>query len=141
MASMPEFGNFTNLPVVNEDDLISDLAKFKAFEAYLFVCVSTGSADHRLYASHTQFPIALHQFLTRAEAEHFTCKVIYVDTHSANLSAEAGSGVIQMCYLTSVVRNSTGNGACRVHGTHRQEKIDCDDGGSSSPRTCYVGVM
>ena len=25
---MPEFGDFPNLPVVNEDDLISDLAKF-----------------------------------------------------------------------------------------------------------------
>ena len=128
MASMPEFGDFPNLPVVNEDDLVADLAKFNrksfpkndpevsmscppwwrikcdgyggqnslggesregAVGAYLFVCVSTGSVDHRLYASHTQFPIALHQFLTRVEAEHFTCKVIYVDTHSVNLSAEA----------------------------------------------------
>ena len=128
MASMPEFGDFPNLPVVNEDDLIADLAKFNrksfpkndpevsmacppwwriecdgyggqnslggesvegAVGAYIFVCVSTGSTDHRLYASHTQFPIVLHQFLTRVEAEHFTCKVIYMDTHSVNLSAEA----------------------------------------------------
>jgi len=125
---MPEFGEFPNLPTLNEDDLISDLAKFNrksfpkndpeiamacppwwrikcdgyggqdslggesvegAVGAYIFVCVSTGSTDHRLYASHTQFPVALHQFLTRVEAEHFTCKVIYVDTHSVNLSLEA----------------------------------------------------
>ena len=60
-----------------------------AVGAYLFVCVSTGSTDQRLYASHKQFPIALHQFLTRVEAEHFTCHVIYVDTFSVNLSVEA----------------------------------------------------
>ena len=60
-----------------------------AVGAYIFVCVSTGSTDQRLYASHKQFPVALHQFLSRVEAEHFTCHVIYVDTHSVNLSAEA----------------------------------------------------
>ena len=36
----------------------------------LFVCPSTGSEDLRLYASHEQFPIVLHQFLVRVEAEH-----------------------------------------------------------------------
>ena len=33
-----------------------------AIGAYLFVCCSTGSTDIRLYASHKQFPINLHQF-------------------------------------------------------------------------------
>ena len=56
-----------------------------AVGAYLFVCVSTGSTDQRLYASHKQFPVALHQFLLESEAEHFTCQVIYVDTHSVSI--------------------------------------------------------
>jgi hypothetical protein len=58
-----------------------------AIGAYLFVCCSTGSTDIRLYASHKQFPIALHQFLVRVQAEHWKCRVIFVDTHSVNLSA------------------------------------------------------
>jgi hypothetical protein len=39
-----------------------------AVGAYLFVCCSTGSTDIRLYSSHKQFPIALHQFLVRVQA-------------------------------------------------------------------------
>jgi hypothetical protein len=42
-----------------------------------------------MQATSNQFPVALHQFLSRVEAEHFTCHVIYVDAHSVNLSAEA----------------------------------------------------
>jgi hypothetical protein len=60
-----------------------------AVGGYLFVCPSTGSEDLRLYASHEQFPIALHQFLVRVEAEHWKVRVMFVDTHSVNLSAEA----------------------------------------------------
>ena len=56
--------------------------------AYLFTCLSTGSTDIRLYASHYQFPIALHQFLVRVQAEFWTCRVIYMDTHSVNLSKD-----------------------------------------------------
>ena len=58
-----------------------------AIGAYLFVCSSTGSTDIRLYASHKQFPIALHQFLVRVQAEYWKCRVIFVDTHSVNISA------------------------------------------------------
>jgi hypothetical protein len=58
-----------------------------AVGGYLFVCVSTGSTDIRFYASHTQFPIALHQFLVRVQAEFWHCRVIFADTHSVNLSA------------------------------------------------------
>ena len=58
-----------------------------AVGAYLFVCSSTGSTDIRLYASHKQFPIALHQFLVRVQAEYWKCRVIFVDTHSVNISA------------------------------------------------------
>ncbi len=59
-----------------------------AIGAYLFVCTSTGSTDLRLYASHTQFPIALHQFLVRVQAEYWTVRTLYVDTHSVNISAD-----------------------------------------------------
>jgi hypothetical protein len=58
-----------------------------AVGAYLFVCSSTGSTDIRLYASHKQFPIALHQFLVRVQAEYWKCRVIFVDTHSVSISA------------------------------------------------------
>jgi hypothetical protein len=57
-----------------------------AVGAYIFVCVATGSTDIRFYASHTQFPVALHQFLVRVQAEYWHCHVIFVDTHSVNLS-------------------------------------------------------
>ena len=56
--------------------------------AYIFCCASTGSTDIRLYASHEQFPVCLHQFLVRVQAEFWTCRVIYVDTHSVNLSRD-----------------------------------------------------
>ena len=59
-----------------------------AIGAYLFVCTSTGSTDLRLYASHSQFPIALHQFLVRVQAEYWTVRTLYVDTHSVNISAD-----------------------------------------------------
>jgi hypothetical protein len=65
------------------------LSEEGASEAYLFTCLSTGSTDIRLYASHHQFPIALHQFLVRVQAEFWTCRVIHMDTHSVNLSADA----------------------------------------------------
>ena len=57
-----------------------------AVGGYVFVCVATGSTDIRFYASHTQFPVALHQFLVRVQAEFWHCRVIFVDTHSVNLS-------------------------------------------------------
>ena len=124
---MPEFGGFPDLPSVNEDNLVGDLAKLTrngyppndpdvtmncppwwrvyvdgyggqdslgseslegAIGAYLFVCCATGSSDVRLYASHEQFPIALHQFLCRVEAGHFRCHVIHADTFSVNLSED-----------------------------------------------------
>jgi hypothetical protein len=56
--------------------------------SYLFTCRSTGSTDIRLYANHYQFPVALHQFLVRVQAEFWTCRVIFVDTHSVNLSKD-----------------------------------------------------
>jgi hypothetical protein len=49
--------------------------------AYLFLCSSTGSSDLRFYACHTQFPIALHQFLVRVQAEFWKVRTLYVDTH------------------------------------------------------------
>ena len=138
MSAMPEYGDFPDLPSVNEDNLVGDLAKYvrksypkndpavsmncppwwrvyvdgyggqdslggESYEGavggYLFVCVSTGSADCRFYASHTQFPVALHQFLVRVEAEHWRCHVIYADTFSVNLSED----VEEVCALFSCV--------------------------------------
>jgi hypothetical protein len=64
------------------------LSEEGASGAYLFTCLATGSTDIRLYASHHQFPIALHQFLVRVQAEFWTCRVIYMDTHSVNLSKD-----------------------------------------------------
>ena len=66
-----------------------------AVGSYIFVCCSTGSVDVRLYASHEQFPVALHQFLRRVEAEHFKVHVLYGDTFSANLSED----VEEVCAL------------------------------------------
>ena len=66
-----------------------------AVGSYLFVCCSTGSTDARLYASHEQFPVALHQFLRRVESEHFKVQVIYVDTFSVNISVD----VEEVCAL------------------------------------------
>ena len=60
-----------------------------AIGGYLFVCPSTGSEDLKLYASHEQYPVALHQFLVRVEAEHYRAHVIYCDTHSVLISEEA----------------------------------------------------
>ena len=60
-----------------------------AIGGYLFVCPSTGAEDLRLYASHEQYPVALHQFLVRVEAEHYRVHVIYCDTHSVLISEEA----------------------------------------------------
>ena len=141
----PEFAEFPVLPVVNEDNLVQDLAKMTrksypkneyaddmscppfwrvycdgyggqdslggesyegAVGGYLFVCVSTGSADIRFYSSHKQFPIALHQFLCRVEAEHFRCHVIYVDTFSVNLSIETE----EVCALFKCVINPVSAG-------------------------------
>jgi hypothetical protein len=59
-----------------------------AIGAYLFVCTSTGSTDLRFYASHTQFPIALYQFLVHVQAEYWTVRTLYVDTHSVNILAD-----------------------------------------------------
>ncbi len=69
-------------------NLMGALSEESASGAYLFTCLSTGSTDIRLYASHYQFPIALHQFSVRVQAEFWTCRVIYMDTHSVNLSAD-----------------------------------------------------
>ena len=127
MASKESFGDFPNLPALNEDNKYADMGKFKrlpykkndpentmncppfwnvkvdgyggqgslgpashegAIGAYLFCCVSTGSVDCRLYASHKQFPIALHQFLVRVQAEYWKVRTIFVDTHSVNISAD-----------------------------------------------------
>ena len=127
MANKESFGNFPNLPALNEDNKYADMGKFKrlpykkndpentmncppfwnvkvdgyggqgslgpashegAIGAYLFCCVSTGSVDCRLYASHKQFPIALHQFLVRVQAEYWKVRTIFVDTHSVNISAD-----------------------------------------------------
>ena len=63
-----------------------------AVGAYIFVCVSTGSTDVKLYASHEQFPVALAQFLARVEAEHFKNHCVCVNTHSVNLSQDALEG-------------------------------------------------
>ena len=149
MASMPEYGDFPNLPKVNEDDVVGDLAKAVrnpypkndpevsmtcppfwriycdgygggkggkdsmgtestegAVGGYLFVCVSTGTIDCRLYASHEQFPVALHQFLCRVEAEHWKTHIIYVDTFSVNLSVE----VEEVCALFQCVINPVSAG-------------------------------
>ena len=78
-----------------------------AVGAYVFTCVSTGSVDIKLYASHKQFPIALHQFLARVEAEHFRCHCIYVDTHSVNLSQDAEEVCSIYCCLILPVSAGT----------------------------------
>jgi len=70
-----------------------------AVGSYLFVCCSTGSADLRLYASHEQFPVALHQFLRRVQAEHFKVHCIYCDTFSVNISED----VEEVCALFECV--------------------------------------
>ena len=67
---------------------MGDFSEEGAIGSYLFTCRSTGSTDIRLYASHYQFPVALHQFLVRVQAEFWTCRVIFVDTHSVNLSKD-----------------------------------------------------
>ena len=67
---------------------MGDVSEEGAIGSYLFTCRSTGSTDIRLYASHYQFPVALHQFLVRVQAEFWTCRVIFVDTHSVNLSKD-----------------------------------------------------
>ena len=60
-----------------------------AIGGYLFVCPATGADDIRFYSSHDQYPVAMYQFLTRVEAEHYKCKVMFVDTHSINISEKA----------------------------------------------------
>jgi hypothetical protein len=179
MASMPEHGDFPDLPKVNEDDVIGDLAKAVrnpypkndpevsmtcppywriycdgygggkggkdsmgtestegAVGGYLFACVSTGTIDCRSCASHEQFPVALHQFLCRVEAEHWKTHIIYVDTFSVNLSVK----VEEVCALFQCVINpvsagwdSAGDGFRRFSG---QKCATCvygyATGGSSS---------
>jgi hypothetical protein len=67
---------------------MGEVSEEVAIGSYLFTCRSTGSTDIRLYASHYQFPVALHQFSVRVQAEFWTCRVILVDTHSVNLSKD-----------------------------------------------------
>ena len=59
-----------------------------AIGGYLFVCSSTGDVHHKLYASHSQFPAALFQFLVYVEAQGHRCHELYCDTFSVNISAE-----------------------------------------------------
>ena len=145
MSKCQTFGQFPKLKPLNEDNIVSDLTKFKrkafkrndkaitmnsppfwrvmcdgyggqkslggtsyegAVGAYLFVCAATGSTDIRLYASHKQFPIALYQFLVRVQAEFWCCRVIYVDTHSVNLSSDVEE--VLALFQTQLVPVSSG---------------------------------
>ena len=73
---------------------------------YLFVCCSTGSTDARLYASHEQFPVALHQFLRRVGAEHYKVHVLYGDTFSVNISED----IEDVCAVFGCVCQPISNG-------------------------------
>ncbi len=46
---------------------MGEISEEGAIGSYLFTCRSTGSTDIRLYSSHYQFPVALHQFLVRVQ--------------------------------------------------------------------------
>ena len=60
-----------------------------AVGGFIFACSSTGTLRRKLYATTTQFPAILYQFLQDVERQHFMCKELYVDTYSVNLSKEA----------------------------------------------------
>ena len=60
-----------------------------AVGGFIFACASTGTLRRKLYATTTQFPAILYQFLQDVERQHFMCKELYVDTYSVNLSKEA----------------------------------------------------
>ena len=78
-----------------------------AVGGYLFVCPSTGDNFHRLYASHEQYPSALFQFLVHVESEGHTCKEIYIDTFTNNISAEAEEvAALFQCKLVPVSAGS-----------------------------------
>ena len=59
-----------------------------AVGGYLFVCPASGDMIHKLYASQEQYPSALFQFYVEVEAMGFTCKEMYIDTFTNNISAE-----------------------------------------------------
>ena len=53
--------------------------KLRGGSGVLPLCVLLDWIDRRrLYASHEQFPVALHQFLRRVESEHFKVQMIHV---------------------------------------------------------------
>ena len=76
---------------------------------YLFVCPSTGDNFHRLYASHEQYPSALFQFLVHVESEGHTCKEIYIDTFTNNISAEAEEVAALQVFQCKLVPVSAGS--------------------------------
>jgi hypothetical protein len=78
-----------------------------AVGGYLFVCPSSGDMHHKLYASHEQYPAALFQFLVHVESEGHTCKEIYIDTFTNNISSEAEEvAALFQCKLVPVSAGS-----------------------------------
>ncbi len=120
------------------------LSEEGASGAYLFTCLSTGSTDIRLYASHHQFPIALHQFLVRVQAEFWTCRVIYMDTHSVNLSAdveEVLAGIVSSSTDSYISRDATRIGFCGNTREDDQEIIYGNVAWSSTSRQKVLGSI
>ena len=60
-----------------------------AVGGFVFVCPSSGTWARKLYATPTQFPAILFQFLQDVERQHFVCRELYVDTTINNISTEA----------------------------------------------------
>ena len=77
-----------------------------AVGGYVFVDPTSGTLRQKLYATTKQFPAILHQFLTDVESQHFTCKELYVDTHSVNLSSELED--VAAMFQTKIVPISAG---------------------------------
>jgi hypothetical protein len=95
-----------------------------AVGGYVFVDPTSGTLRQKLYATTKQFPAILHQFLTDVESEHFTCKELYVDTHSVNLSSEVED--VAAMFQTKIVPMSAGTPqelACAESGVRALSKL------------------
>jgi hypothetical protein len=68
---------------------MGDISYQGATGGFVFVCPVSGRIKVRLYATTAQYPAILYQILQEIESEGYSCRELYYDTHSVNLSAAA----------------------------------------------------
>jgi hypothetical protein len=68
---------------------MGDISYQGTIGGFVFVSPVSGRIKVRLYATTAQYPAILYQILQEIESEGYSCRELYCDTHSVNLSAAA----------------------------------------------------